>query len=222
LPLSTEPGQAARLEAYKAQVRQQLNPKLGTVSTPSATSTLSPSVPNNSTETGNVTVTNALVARNETEKQCVTNKGEFIPALVTYDLTAEIYNGTNRIAQSIKVYYDIVSWNKDNNQSGSFIMLDVPANRKVNFDENLKWKPPLDSENKYKGIKVCLVEGSRRVSKYPLSIDVNKELKWEGPLDKKNKYEGVRVRINKVEWLNEDGSRGSNDTRRLFGYWGKL
>jgi hypothetical protein len=176
-----EPGQAARLEGYKAQLRQRINASNKTPTSSSAPQKTSS--PSKATGTGNVTVTNALVARNETKKGYVTTRGEFIPAIVTYDLTAEVYNGTNRMARSVKVFYDIVSWNKDNNQSGSFIVLDIPAHRKANFERNLQ---------------------------------------WESPLDEKNKYEGVRVRINKVEWIDEDYDSGSNDTPRLFGYWGKL
>jgi hypothetical protein len=97
-----EPAQASRLEGYKAQLQRRID---ATIKAPTSSSAPpKTSTPSQSTGTGKVTVTNALVARNETEKQCVTNKGEFIPALVTYDLTAEIYNGTNRIAQRIKVY----------------------------------------------------------------------------------------------------------------------
>jgi hypothetical protein len=177
-----EPAQASRLETYKAQLQQRINATNKKI----PTSSLAPqktSTPKKSTGVGTVTVTNALVARNETEKGSVTPQGKFIPAIVKYDLTAEIYNSTNRIARSVKVFYDIVSWNKDNNQSGSFIVLDIPAHRKANFEQNLQ---------------------------------------WEGPLDEKNKYEGVRVRINQVEWIDEDYDSGSNDTHRLFGYWGKL
>jgi hypothetical protein len=191
--IATEPGQAARLEAYKAQVRQQLNPKIGTVSTSSTTSTLSPSVPNNSTETGNVTVTEALVSRSGGSYADVTvdEEGRFTPPSVTYNLTGEIYNGTSGTVSYIKIYYEVLSWNKANNKSGSLILMDAQTNT-------------ID------------VQAHRKLS-------FKKRLQWEStPLDSKHQYEGVKVRINKVEWLNEDGSRGSNDTRRLFGYWGKL
>jgi hypothetical protein len=177
-----EPGQAARLEGYKAQLQQRIN---ATNKSPASSSApQKTSSPSKATETGNVTVTNAFVARNETEKEYKTVRGEFIPAIVKYDLTGEIYNGTNRMARSVKVFYDIVSWNKDNNQSRSFVIFDVPAHRKASFEE-------------------------------PLQLIA-------APLDSKNKYEGVRVQINKVEWIDEDYDSGSNDTRRLFGYWGKL
>jgi hypothetical protein len=176
-----EPGQSDRLKGYKAQLQQQIN---ATNKVPT-NSSVPPktSAPSKATGTGNVTVTNALVARNEIEKEYKTEKGEFIPAIVKYDLTAEVYNNTNRFARSVTVYYDIVSWNKNNNQSGSFIILDIPAHRKASFERRL-------------------IGGVQ--------------------LDGKNKYEGVRVQINKIEWIDEDYNSGSNDTRRLFGYWGKL
>jgi hypothetical protein len=178
----TEPEQANRLEAYKAELQQRLNP---TSKMPQSSSTPpKTSAPSNATGTSKVTVTNAFVSRNEQTKGSVDSAGTFIQPQVTYDLTGEIYNGTNGTIRLVTVYYDILSWNKDNNKSGSFTIPQIQARRKFSFAESLQWR--------------------------------------SASLDSKNQYEGVKVRINKVEWFNEDATSSSNNTRRLFGYWGKI
>jgi hypothetical protein len=94
-----EPGQSDRLKGYKAQLQQRINAtnKAPTNSSaPPKTST-----PSQATGTGKVTVTNALVARNETKKGYVTQRGEFIPARVTYDLAVDIYNGTSGTIKAV-------------------------------------------------------------------------------------------------------------------------
>jgi hypothetical protein len=176
-----EPGQAARLETYKAELQQRLNPTSKIL--PSSSTSPKTSAPSSATGTGKVTVTNAFVSRNEQTKGSVDSAGTFIQPKVTYDLTGDIYNGTNGTIRLVTVYYDILSWNKDNNKSGSFTIPKIQARRKFSFAESLQWQAE--------------------------------------SLDSKNQYEGVKVRINKVEWFNEDATSGSNDTRRLFGYWGK-
>jgi hypothetical protein len=175
-----EPEQADRLEIYK----QQLQRLRDSQKAPSVFSSKNNSVSATAAGLGKVAVTNAFVARREWRRRDFFRTQSWADPFVKYDLRVELYNGTSGTAKEVHVYYDILSWNKDYNESGSLVIPDIQADRKLRFEESLQ---------------------GRAV-----------------PQDSRNRYEGVRVRINRVEWFNEDGSSGSNDTPIKFGYWGKV
>lgn len=176
-----EPKQAEQLERYRRQLQERLQAQVGPVR---LARPQRQAVSANSEGLGKVAVTNALVARREVWVRDLLGLGRVFDPLVRYSLRMEVYNGTRGIAKLIHVYYDLISWNEDYNESGSFVIPDIQSDRKFYFDEPLQWRAV--------------------------------------PQNSRNRYEGVRVRINRVDWLNEDGSSGLNDASVKFGYWGKV
>jgi hypothetical protein len=179
--LAARPEQAARLKVYRQQLQRRLNDVQGR---PEGISAPRKSAISARVDDGTVTVINALVSRREFRERVFINPNRLTLPLVKYSLKMEIYNGTRGIAKQVHVYYDILSWNEDYNESGSIVISDIQSNRKAYFEDLLQ----------------------RRAV----------------PPDSKNRYEGVRVRINRVEWFNEDGSAHANGTPVQFGYWGKV
>ncbi len=178
--LTAGPQQARQIEGYRWQQAgavETQNPMISTFANPTIVSRSNGS-------RSNVAAVNALVSKYEFRDEYWVGARRWFTPLVEYSLKVELYNSTNKIAKRVHVYYDILSWNQDNNESGSFVVADIQPGRNYIFNEPL----------------------------------------LNGPIrqDSLNRYEGVRVRINRIDWLDEDGSPKSNDVSIKFGYWGKV
>ena len=179
--LLVQPQQARQLRAYRQQLQARmvgmLNPIDSTVSIPNLVST-------GDSRRRNVTAVNALVSKYEFRDEYFIGDRRWFTPLVDYSLKVDLYNGTPKIAKLVRVYYDILSWNQENNESGSFVVADIQPGREYSFNQPLLNGPVLQ--------------------------------------DSLNRYEGVRVRINRIDWLDDEGSLMTNDASIKFGYWGKI
>lgn len=151
--IATNPSQGEQLKAYKEKLLEQLHPSVKSPSPSVGNEEYKPSV-KQVIDRGTVSITEARI-----QTDSYGSAGN-----LTY-LSGKIFNGTDSAASNILVYYDIISYDKDNNISGVVSMPLIPPHREMDFKRGIN-EPITSKQFDSVRVRISKIEWLGEYNKY--------------------------------------------------------